>query len=69
MTPRDRLIEMAGDTKAPAIVHLVRHPTREQPEAGIKELGRAVPRVDQQPRCYGDADLCLKQIFRAIIDA
>lgn len=52
-----------------AVLHLVRHPTMQQLEAGLKELDRAVLRIDWQPRCYGDAGLCLKQIFRTIINA
>jgi hypothetical protein len=69
MTLRDRLMEVVGEAKAEAVLQVVRAPTPEQLEAGLRELDASTLKVEWHPRCYGDADLCLKRIFHAILEA
>jgi hypothetical protein len=68
-TLRDRLIELLGEREADVVLHSVRHPTPEQLEAGLRELDACTLKVAWHPRCHGDADLCLRRVFRAIIGA
>jgi hypothetical protein len=68
MRLRDRLIESLSEAQADAVLHLVRHPTPEQLEAGLRELDASTLRIEWHPRCYGDSDLCLKRVFRAILE-